>query len=78
MEVTLTEAKAKLSAMVEKALAGEEVVLTRMGKPAVKLVPCESTTHTRRIGFAKGYFEEQPGAWDEWPEDIARALHITG
>lgn len=30
--------KDKLSSLIDKALAGEEVVITRRGKPAVKLV----------------------------------------
>jgi prevent-host-death family protein len=39
MQVSLTEAKAQLTALVRKAEAGEEVVLTRHGQPAVRLVP---------------------------------------
>lgn len=38
------EAKTHLSKLVERALAGEDVVLTRRGEPAVKLVPVEKKT----------------------------------
>jgi prevent-host-death family protein len=39
MEISLSEAKAQLTALVRRAEAGEEVVLTRHGRPAVRLVP---------------------------------------
>lgn len=38
MRVTVTEAKGQLTELVRRAEAGEEVVLTRHGHPAVKLV----------------------------------------
>jgi prevent-host-death family protein len=38
MRVTVTEAKGQLTELVRRAEAGEEVVLTRHGQPAVKLV----------------------------------------
>lgn len=38
MKVSVTEAKAQLTELVRRAEAGEEVVLTRRGHPAVRLV----------------------------------------
>ena len=38
MNVEIHEAKSKLSQLVEKAEAGEEVVLTRRGRPVAKIV----------------------------------------
>ena len=38
MDVGIYEAKSKLSRLVEKAEAGEEVVLTRRGRPVAKIV----------------------------------------
>ncbi|MGH6873264.1 MAG: type II toxin-antitoxin system Phd/YefM family antitoxin [Rhizomicrobium sp.] len=43
MRVTVTEAKAQLTELVRRAEAGEDVVLTRHGHSAVKLVPVAST-----------------------------------
>ncbi len=37
--VNMHQAKASLSRLVERALAGEEVVIARNGKPLVRLVP---------------------------------------
>ena len=39
MKVSVYEAKSKLSQMINKALEGEEVIITRNGKNTVKLVP---------------------------------------
>ena len=38
MKVSVTEAKGKLTDLVRRAEAGEEVLLTRHGHPAVRLV----------------------------------------
>jgi prevent-host-death family protein len=38
MHIAVTEAKAQLTELVRRAEAGEEVVLTRHGQPAVRLV----------------------------------------
>jgi prevent-host-death family protein len=39
MQVSVTEAKGQLTELVRRAEAGDEVVLTRHGHPAVRLVP---------------------------------------
>jgi prevent-host-death family protein len=39
VQVSLSEAKARLTELVRRAEAGEEVVLTKHGRPAVSLVP---------------------------------------
>lgn len=53
MEANLYEAKTQLSKLVSRALAGEEVVICRAGKPLVRLVPVE-TAKPRRIGQFAG------------------------
>jgi prevent-host-death family protein len=68
------EAKTHLSQLVERALNGEEIVLTRRGEPAVRLVPERS----------RGGFASLAGVWrgqvkiaddfDELPDDIAERL----
>ena len=39
MKVTVSEAKGQLTELVRRAEAGDEVILTRHGHPAVQLVP---------------------------------------
>lgn len=41
MYVSLSQAKAQLTELARRAEAGEEIVLTRHGKPRVRLVPVE-------------------------------------
>ena len=39
MKISVTEAKGQLTDLVRRAEAGDEVILTRHGQPAVRLVP---------------------------------------
>ncbi len=39
MNISVTNAKAQLSALVRRAESGDEVVLTRHGRPAARIVP---------------------------------------
>lgn len=39
MEVNVSDAKGRLTDLVRRAEAGEDVVLTRRGRPTVRLVP---------------------------------------
>jgi len=50
MQVSVTDAKAQLTDLVRRAEAGDEVVLTRHGRAAVRLVPVEKvhTAESRR------------------------------
>ncbi|MGH7066095.1 MAG: type II toxin-antitoxin system Phd/YefM family antitoxin [Stellaceae bacterium] len=38
-QINIAEAKAKLSSLLDRALAGEEIVIARAGKPLARLVP---------------------------------------
>jgi prevent-host-death family protein len=74
--VGMHEAKTQLSKLVERAEGGEEIVITRRGEPAVRLVPAR-----RGDGFAS-----LAGAWagrvriaddfDELPPELAESLGI--
>jgi prevent-host-death family protein len=66
------EAKSHLSSLVAKAVAGEEVVIARDGKPVVKLVPVEPVRPPIHFGDLKGkmwispdFDEPDPGLEDE-------------
>jgi prevent-host-death family protein len=52
--VNMHEAKTSLSRLVERALAGEEVVIARKGEPLVKLVPLDKKPKRRIPGRSKG------------------------
>jgi len=52
--VNMHQAKTSLSRLVERALAGEEVVIARNGEPLVKLVPVPKERTPRVPGRYKG------------------------
>lgn len=51
---TVSEAKAQLSALLERVLAGEEVIIARAGRPIARLVPYEPTRAPREPGALRG------------------------
>jgi prevent-host-death family protein len=65
VQVNIAEAKAKLSALLDRALAGEEIVIARAGKPLARLVPME--TMTRR----------KPGAWRGWAAEVPTEVFLA-
>ena len=69
----ISEAKAQLSALIEKVLAGEEVIIGKAGKPVARLVKYESNNRARRPGALKGKIKIA-NDFDELPEDISRAF----
>jgi prevent-host-death family protein len=48
MKISVSEAKGQLTELVRRAEAGEEIVLTRHGHPAVRLVPARAPTDSAR------------------------------
>jgi len=72
----ISDAKAHLSALIEKVVAGEEVIIGKAGKPVAKLVRYERSTEPRRPGALKGKIRIGKD-FDELPEDIAEAFGVT-
>lgn len=54
--VNIHAAKTQLSKLVERAHAGEEIVLAKAGKPYARLVPLEAK-RPRQFGFLAGQVE---------------------
>jgi prevent-host-death family protein len=52
--VNLYEAKTHLSALVDRAADGEEIVIAKAGKPRARLVPVPTAQKRRRPGGGKG------------------------
>lgn len=70
---TITEAKARLSALIEHVIAGEEVLIKRAGKPVAVLKKYESHAVSRVPGAFEGKIRIAED-FDELPEDIATAF----
>ena len=52
--VSLYQAKTQLSRLVDRAAAGEEIVISKSGRPRARLVPMEDTRPLRVPGKGKG------------------------
>jgi prevent-host-death family protein len=52
--VNVHAAKTHLSRLVERALAGEDIVIARAGKPVVRLVPVKPGARRSGFGSLKG------------------------
>lgn len=48
------DAKTHLSQLIQKAAAGQAIVITNNGKPVARIVPYEEVLPARRIGFLEG------------------------
>ena len=73
-QVGMHEAKTKLSQLVERAEAGEEIVIARNGKPVARLVPVARPNSFAAIyGIWRGQVEMAED-FDELPDDIAEAF----
>lgn len=76
--VSLADAKAHLSELVERAEAGETVVITKRGKPVAQLTPLEKKLKPidfeaiRKIADAIPYQEESAGDFMRRLRDDAR------
>jgi prevent-host-death family protein len=73
--VGMHEAKTHLSKLVERAEAGEDVVIQRNGKPVVRLVPV--VEETRSLASVRGAWRgrvRMADDFDELPRDIAEAF----
>ncbi|MCC6536357.1 MAG: type II toxin-antitoxin system Phd/YefM family antitoxin [Bryobacterales bacterium] len=57
MRASVYEAKTNLSRYLEKVLLGEEIIITKSGRPIARLVPIESRKTQRKVGSARGEFE---------------------
>ena len=75
--VNLYEAKTRLSALVDQAAAGAEIIIAKAGKPLAKLVPLGSS-HRRKPGSAKGKIWIGADFDAPLPEPLAGAFNGRG
>ena len=73
-QVGMHEAKTKLSQLVERAEAGEEIVVARNGKPVVRLVAIPETAPLSSVRGAWRGRVHIAEDFDQLPDDIADAF----
>lgn len=67
-ETVNMQTKTSLSRLIQRGLAGEEIVIARNGEPLVKLVPVEKKREPRVPGLYKGKIWVAPDFEDEITE----------
>jgi prevent-host-death family protein len=73
---TVHHAKTHLSNLIERAEAGEEVVIARGSDPAVKLVPVVKKHPKRSFGAYKGEFSVPDSFFEPLPEAELAAFEV--
>jgi len=72
MDVSIAQAKKRLSQLIRAAEQGESVVITRDGKPVAQIAPPPAKRRSVRFGSMRGRIQLNPG-WDA-PVDLDRFL----
>ncbi|WP_236700490.1 type II toxin-antitoxin system Phd/YefM family antitoxin [Allosalinactinospora lopnorensis] len=73
MEVNIHEAKTHLSRLLEQVAAGEQVVISKAGRPVADLVPHRSTPVV--FGGLRGELSYDDAAFDELDPDIQQMFY---
>ena len=71
------EAKTHLSRLIEQAVAGEDIVIAKAGKPRVRLVACVPDRAPRVLGGWEGRIRIADD-FDETPEELIRLFDGDG
>lgn len=72
--VNIHAAKTQLSRLLDAAVAGEDVVIARAGKPVARLVPIAENKPRRRLGTLNGKLTVPDNFDDPLPGDILDAF----
>jgi prevent-host-death family protein len=71
--INVCEAKTHLSRLLDAVATGEEIVITRAGKPLAKLIPYQEAEQLRAPGYWRGRVRIAPD-FDTLPESLASAF----
>lgn len=75
-QINLHAAKTSLSRLVDEAMAGEEIVIAKAGKPMVRLVPVARETRRRGFGADKGQIRISDDFDAPLPAEVLRSFGI--
>jgi prevent-host-death family protein len=71
--VNIYEAKTHLSRMVDRAAEGEEIIISRNGRPVARLCQLEPRKRNSvKFGLLKGRFEVPDDFYAPLPDDLLR------
>ena len=73
-KVNIHDAKTRLSQLVERAEAGEEIIIARAGRPVARLAPLVPRGGPRRLGLLDGRFRIPEDFNAPLPKDVIKAF----
>ncbi|MBA3596109.1 MAG: type II toxin-antitoxin system Phd/YefM family antitoxin [Methylibium sp.] len=73
--VDIHEAKTWLCKLIEAVKAGEDVIITRSGKPVARLMPFEASKPPRRLGLLSGRLSVPDDFNAPLPEEMLRSFY---
>ncbi len=76
--INIHEAKTNLSRLIERVQQGEEIVISKAGKPVAKLTGLGHQSKPRTLGLLKGKFKVSDDFDAPLPDDILRAFGAGG
>jgi prevent-host-death family protein len=68
------EAKTHLSRLLERAEAGEEIIITRHGRPVARLGPVRVRKQPRELGLLRGRIRMAKDFDEPLPDDVLAAF----
>ncbi len=74
MNVSVYDAKTNLSRLLDRAAEGEEIVITRNGRPVAKLVAVTPARGPRELGVLKGRIRIHKDFDAPLPDDVLDAF----
>ena len=76
--VSIYEAKTRLSHLVDRAMQGDQVVITRHGRPVARLVPASRARRPRRLGTLRGKIRVAADFDAPLPDDLLALFEGAG
>ena len=77
MNVNVYAAKTQLSRLIDLAMAGQEIVITRHGRPVARLIGTETMLAPRKLGLMRGQIRIGVDFDAPLPEAILRSFEGT-
>lgn len=78
VSVNLYDAKTHLSQLIDRAAAGEEIIIAKAGRPLARLVPLKPPTRPRVPGIFRGQIRIGDDFDAALPEEIEKAFRGEG
>ena len=74
MQINVHAATTQLSRLLERVEAGEEIIITRHGRPVARLGPVRPSAKRRTLGLLRGKIRVKRNFDEPLPEDVMRTF----